>query len=217
MEVYVKFTCICVSLITLNIPENIARRLESDSGRIWSDCTSPSSPVHLTRLNIEPRPVSLPGDLLFTLEGYTNRTLGSSALHLDIVREGSWFNIPIPCFRKIGSCTYDDMCTMLEEMISDNWMGITRTMAMDIKQMLINNGLQPGLCPQPPQSIRLNSERIRLPRMPAALYWFAEGVYRANVRITDNNSGEELVCFDFRIAVEQRQEECSGFWGCLFN
>lgn len=208
--------CIYVTVLALTVRGSLARSARN-SGRMWQDCTNPASPVHITRLDIEPNPVTLPGDLLFSLEGYTNRTLGSSALHLDIVREGSWFNIPIPCFRKIGSCTYNDMCTMLEDMIAENWMGITTNMATDIKQMLIRNGLQPGLCPQPPQTIRLNRNRIRLPRMPAALYWFAEGTYRANVRVTNNANGEELVCFNIRIDMKQSQEECSGFWGCVFS
>ncbi|KAL4216918.1 GM2 ganglioside activator [Mactra antiquata] len=198
-----------VSLGTLN---TVFARVPS---RIWNDCGNPESPVHLTQFAISPNPVYLPGDILFSASGYTNETLGSSSLHLSIVREGSWFNVPIPCFRKIGSCTYDEMCTMLDDMINENWLGITRTFGQDIRQMLINNGLNPGLCPQPPQVINIVRNPLRVPKMPAALYWFAEGVYRINVRVTDNqNGGRELVCFNVRLNI--KQSECSGFWGCLF-
>lgn len=199
------------------IPQLNARATWGTTSGQWQDCSNPASPVHLTHLSIEPNPVVMPGNMLFSMEGYTNRTLGTSTLRLSIIREGRWFNIPIPCIRNIGSCTYDDMCTMLDDMINEDWLHITRDLGRDIKRMLRRNGMRPGLCPQPPQSISIDRNSLRLPRMPAALNWFAAGTYSANVRVIDNTNQEELVCFDVRIAVEQGEEDCSGFWGCIFS
>lgn len=66
------------------------------------------------------------------------------------------------------------MCTLVEDMIDGNWLGISGNIGQDIKDMLLNNNMSPGLCPQPPQAIRIISEPVRMPVMPAALYWFAE-------------------------------------------
>jgi hypothetical protein len=70
--------------------------------------------------------------------------------------------------------TYNDMCTMLDDMVNENWLGITRNLARDIQQMLRNNGMTPGLCPQPPQTVSIIRNRIRLPTLPRALNFFAE-------------------------------------------
>ncbi|XP_060604984.1 ganglioside GM2 activator-like [Ruditapes philippinarum] len=187
---------------------------------IWRNCPNrdlASSAVHLTNFNIEPNPILFPGDIYFSIEGYTNRTLGSSALHLEIAREAAWFNIPVLCIMNVGSCTYNDMCTLLDDMVSENWMGITRNLSQDIQTMLRNNGMNPGLCPQPPQTVSILRNRIQLPTIPAVLFWFAEGTYRARVRVTDNATGDELVCFDLRISMKKTNRECSDFWGCAFN
>ena len=71
------------------------------------------------------------------------------------------------------SSTYSDMCTLHETMISEDWLPITNGLGTDIKNMLIRNGMNPGLCPQPPREISIINEPIRLPRMPSLLYWFA--------------------------------------------
>ncbi|XP_060604988.1 ganglioside GM2 activator-like [Ruditapes philippinarum] len=212
----VKLNVICAICVVLiyGLDAHVAPRSTRGIMRQCRNRSPGSSPVHLTRLDMEPNPILLPGDMFFTIEGYTNRTLGSSALHLDIVREGYFVNIPIPCFRNIGSCTYNDMCTMLDDMVNENWLGITRNLARDIQQMLRNNGMTPGLCPQPPQTVSIIRNRIRLPTLPRALNFFAEGTYLARVRVTDNVSRDELVCFDLRINMEK---DCSGFWGCIFN
>lgn len=73
------------------------------------------------------------------------------------------------------------MCSLVDDMIDGNWLGISGNIGQDIKDMLINNGMRPGLCPQPPQAIRIRDEPVRMPVMPAALYWFAEvGIFVFN-------------------------------------
>ena len=66
------------------------------------------------------------------------------------------------------------MCTMLEEMRSENWAGITSQLGDDINDMLRENNMDPGLCPQPPQQMSIVEHRIRMPAMPSILSFFAD-------------------------------------------
>lgn len=186
----------------------------SSGQKIWTSCSRSSNSLRITNLDIAPNPVYMPGNIYFTLAGYSSRTIGSSRLILNIVREGSWFNIPIPCIRKIGSCTYRDMCTMLDDMVTQDWLGITHKLGQTIQSMLTKNGLNPGLCPQPPGMINVTRNVIELPKMPAALYWFAEGIYAVNLRVIDNSNNEELVCLNMRLNIKQNHEGCTGWFGC---
>lgn len=188
---------------------------------VWRDCSSQHRSLTVQNMQMEPRPISFPGEMFFSIRGYSNRTIGSSKLILSIKREGRFFNLPIPCLYNIGSCTYPDMCTMLDQMINENWLGITRTLGQDIRQVLEGHGLNPSLCPQPPQVIDIRRGRIRLPEMPALLSWFAEGVYKARIRVIDNSNQEELSCLDVSLEVAQQTiqqaEECTGWFGCFFD
>jgi len=77
------------------------------------------------------------------------------------------------------------MCTLVDDMINENWLGIAGNIGGDIKNILVNNGMNPGLCPQPPQTIRIIEEPVRMPVMPRALYWFAEvslKLYTVNIK-----------------------------------
>ena len=45
---------------------------------------------------------------------------------------------------------------------------------------------------------------------------FFQGVYETHVTVTDNESGEELQCFDIELEVQLQEEECTG-WFCMFG
>ena len=66
------------------------------------------------------------------------------------------------------------MCTMLDEMSTENWAGITSQLGNDIKDMLRENNMNPGVCPQPPQVISIVEHRLSLPAMPLILSFFAD-------------------------------------------
>lgn len=75
--------------------------------------------------------------------------------------------------RFFSPSTYLDICTLVDQMIKENWMGITTGIATEIKTMLSNSGLDASQCPQPPQSLTIDHQTIHLPEIPAALSHFA--------------------------------------------
>ncbi|KAH3747612.1 hypothetical protein DPMN_182040 [Dreissena polymorpha] len=66
------------------------------------------------------------------------------------------------------------MCTLLDEMVASNWLGISHQVGQGIQRMLEDSGVNPGLCPQPPQVITIDHRPLPLPTIPPALYWFVE-------------------------------------------
>ena len=66
------------------------------------------------------------------------------------------------------------MCTMLDEMRSGNWAGITTQLSNDINNMLRENNINPRLCPQPPQQMSIVEHRLQMPAMPSILSFFAD-------------------------------------------
>ena len=69
--------------------------------------------------------------------------------------------------------TYDDICTVLDQMERENWGGVMGNLATQIKRMLVDSGVNPTQCPFPPQSLRIENFNIHLPEVSAALSSFA--------------------------------------------
>ena len=70
--------------------------------------------------------------------------------------------------------TYPDMCTMLREMKTENWAGMTSQLSEDIRNMLIDHNMNPDGCPQPPQQLSIVRYPLRLPEIPTILSWFSD-------------------------------------------
>ena len=66
------------------------------------------------------------------------------------------------------------MCTMLDEMRTENWAGITTQLGNDINTMLRDNNMNPDRCPQPPQQMSIVEHPIQMPAMPSILSFFAD-------------------------------------------
>ena len=66
------------------------------------------------------------------------------------------------------------MCTMLREMKTENWAGMTSQLSEDIRNMLIDHNMNPDGCPQPPQQLSIVRYPLRLPEIPTILSWFSD-------------------------------------------
>jgi len=79
------------------------------------NCDKPGDLLNVTKLNISPDPLSFPGSLGVDFAGVFKKTL-DAPLKASIVLErkvgSTW--IHIPCISGIGSCTYDDICELLQ-------------------------------------------------------------------------------------------------------
>ncbi|KAG8225758.1 hypothetical protein J437_LFUL005717, partial [Ladona fulva] len=79
----------------------------------WSNCGTDSDPVKINDLTITPEPLSVPGLLTLTADVDLKSNITSPIKVSVIVKKKSFFGwVEIPCLDNIGSCTYEDVCTL---------------------------------------------------------------------------------------------------------
>ncbi|XP_060594957.1 uncharacterized protein LOC132749253 [Ruditapes philippinarum] len=166
-------------------------------------------------VEIGPDPVVIPGDLVMTMAANSTAPLGSSTLNLSVKRKTFLIDIPIPCISHIGSCSYPDLCTLVDQMINENWLGVTSGIATQLKTILANSGIDASRCPQPAQMLKIDHQSIHLPEIPSALSHFAAGDYHINIQLIDNVSKKMNLCVDAFLTIEEK-EKCTGIF-CIFG
>ncbi|XP_046371008.1 ganglioside GM2 activator-like [Haliotis rufescens] len=178
----------------------------------WSDCGSDSG-LTIHKIDISPMPVVVPGDLHLTINASsTRKQLNQMKLSVHVKRDTFLLNIPIPCLFHVGSCTYDDTCTLLATMQKENWAGIMGDIGLQIQQMLASVGIT-TYCPAVVQSIDLQDYVLKMPAVPSILSWFAEGNYEATATAVDTATGEQMLCLNVKLTVKEKKEPCTG-WLC---
>ncbi|XP_063419931.1 ganglioside GM2 activator-like [Mytilus trossulus] len=179
-----------------------------------SNCNKNSNtPSTISHMSISPMPVTIPGNFYFSADMKLTRPVGESSMEMSIKRKTYWFDIPIPCILRVGSCRYNNLCTMVDDMITHDWAGLMGNIGNQIKTMLQTYNVTYNQCPQQPRTLSIRNYLIRMPDMPSVLSWFAAGDYSANIRVQDNISHEELLCLDVNLSLKKA---CSGF-RCYFG
>ncbi|XP_071102093.1 ganglioside GM2 activator-like [Haliotis cracherodii] len=178
----------------------------------WSDCGSdPSITIH--NLAVTPMPVMVPGNMNFTLRASSTRShLNRMILKLSSKRKGDWFDIPVPCLFHVGSCTYDDTCTLLATMQRDNWAGVMRSIGGQIQRMFSSVGVN-DYCPLPIQSLNIENYVLTMPPIPSFLTFLAEGDYETRLRALDHATNDVLICVDLKMTMKEHTERCTD-WFC---
>ncbi|XP_063411918.1 ganglioside GM2 activator-like [Mytilus trossulus] len=182
----------------------------------WSKCGATlksNPPLSLGSVGVTPVPIVIPGDINLSINGSLTRSISSSSLTISLKRKTFLLDIPIPCISHVGSCTYNDICTMVDDMVTQNWAGIMGGIGTQIKAMLAKSGVTYNACPQPAQALSIKSYSLHIPEMPKILSWFAAGDYHAHIEVNENSSGEQILCLDADLTVDHA---CSGF-GCIFG
>jgi len=85
----------------------------------WSNCGSKSDPIQLKNLTVKPDPVKLPGQVTLEFAADVNVTLASPVQASIQLKKHTWLGwITVPCIDNIGSCTYQDVCSILSANIT---------------------------------------------------------------------------------------------------
>ncbi|XP_067650571.1 ganglioside GM2 activator-like [Haliotis asinina] len=177
----------------------------------WRDCgTDPS--ISIDNIAVTPMPVTIPGNMSFTLQASSTRShLDRMVLKLSSKRKG-WIDLPVPCLFNVGSCTYNDTCTLLETMQRDNWAGVMRNVGWQIQNMLSSVGIN-DYCPLPIQRLNIENYVLTMPPIPSILAFFAEGDYETRLLALDHATNDVLVCVDLKMTMKQHTERCTD-WFC---
>jgi len=148
-------------------------------GRLIESCGGSDQAINISSLTLKPDPAYFPGQI----------TLGFSVLFQDDIaadaklngslvlelKEGSGGFIKIPCIGNIGSCTYNDICGLMNQIQA-------------CPQEFVASGI-PCKCPFGKGKYKLEDLNIEI---DASV--FLPGTYRATVKINDDIKGQ-LGCY----------------------
>ncbi|XP_078082808.1 ganglioside GM2 activator-like [Mustelus asterias] len=148
----------------------------------WANCGSKKAPAVLKTLSLQPDPISIPGDLKASAAGSTTVNLAAPlkvniTLHKEVA--GIW--VKIPCVEDIGSCVYDDVCRLLEQVIPPG---------QNCPEPLYTYGL-PCHCPFKAGEYSLPNTYFYIPPVELPI-WMTSGNYKAMGALTRNQ--QELAC-----------------------
>ncbi|NWX20270.1 SAP3 protein, partial [Aegotheles bennettii] len=159
-------------------------------GFAWENCGDGRDPAVLQSLSVAPDPISIPGSLRVSVAASSSKTLASPLKTVLLVEKALgelW--IQLPCIDGLGSCTYDDMCIMLDNLIPP---GTT------CPEPLLTYGI-PCHCPFKAGSYSLPDCDFDLPdvELPA---WMTNGNYR--VRAVLSSGGQQLACVKLAFSLQ---------------
>ncbi|KFP35901.1 Ganglioside GM2 activator, partial [Chlamydotis macqueenii] len=159
----------------------------------WENCGDGSDPVVLQSLSVAPDPITIPGSLRISAAVSSSKALASplkvcaGVLVVEKALGDLW--IQLPCIDQLGSCTYDDVCTILDNLIPPG---------TACPEPLLTYGI-PCHCPFKAGSYSLPASDFVLPdvELPA---WMTNGNYR--VRAVASNNGKELGCVKLTFSLQ---------------
>ncbi|RUS75543.1 hypothetical protein EGW08_016693 [Elysia chlorotica] len=148
-----------------------------------NNCGHPESDMfNLTRLVVSPDPIHLPGVVTISAGGTLRMTARSPiTLQVDIHKNvrGAW--LTVPCIAQVGSCTYGDICALLE-------------LLPVCPRQLVDAGI-PCSCPYQQGTYTLPESKFPIP-VPV----LPDGDYR--VRAVATNDGTPVSCVEIYFSVD---------------
>ncbi|XP_007528830.1 ganglioside GM2 activator [Erinaceus europaeus] len=152
------------------------------SGFSWDNCDEGKDPALITSLTVEPDPIVIPGNL--TISGETKTDVALKApqqVELTVEKEVAGLWIKIPCVEQIGSCKYEDICDILNDLIPPGH---------PCPEPLRTYGL-PCHCPIRAGTYSLPKSDFTLPDLELPS-WLSTGHYRIQGILSSN--GKRLGC-----------------------
>ncbi|KAH0629853.1 hypothetical protein JD844_012281 [Phrynosoma platyrhinos] len=148
----------------------------------WENCGPPSNPAGIKSLSVEPDPVVIPGDVKVSASLYTSIMLTAplKAVVLLEKRLGEMW-LKVPCVDKIGSCTYEDVCALLDCLIPPG---------QPCPEPLLSYGL-PCHCPFKAGTYNLPPSVIYIPQMDLPSF-LTNGDYR--IQVVMSIGDQEISC-----------------------
>jgi len=155
----------------------------------WDQCGG--SEVKITGAGETPDPILLPGNL--TIKGgatvtiaLSSTTIKQAQLTLEKKELGVW--IEIPCLDNIGSCNYNDPCSLLASV-------------QDQVCPIVKSGGLPCPCPFPAATYSLPAAGLQIPLQSPGLSWLTNGDLYAKLVLIDN-TGATALCLEVYVTLQ---------------
>ncbi|CAG5131878.1 unnamed protein product, partial [Candidula unifasciata] len=155
-----------------------------DVGFSWKSCGPADQLVEIRNLTISPSPLFFPGPLTFGFDILFHDSIPEDArVSSDMLleysgRTGTW--VKIPCIGQLGSCTYEDVCSMSQAIVCPD----------ELKKRGI-----PCTCPIAKGEYVLPSFEVDV-----LASVFLSGDYRAQVTFKDSTKGQ-IACYNVTFTV----------------
>ncbi|XP_071786963.1 ganglioside GM2 activator-like [Asterias amurensis] len=158
-------------------------------GFSFNDCSAPSAPLKGNVTLSPTSPVTLPGKLTVSFNASFGVTLKTPLKLVLKIEKKEFIWIDIPCVDNIGSCTYDDICSM-----------IPPTPSSGCPPPLKAAGL-PCACPFQQGKYSLKPTVLEIESLPSGIPDFlADGDFKVNAKLFDGNN--ELGCVDLAFTLK---------------
>ncbi|XP_030067868.1 ganglioside GM2 activator [Microcaecilia unicolor] len=182
MAVVVAFLAFCALLgfpafqAAMVLPGNNIWKLTQVSSFSWSNCEG-TFPGEIHSLSLSPDPVNIPGDIKVKAEGSTTVPLTSPVkVAIKLQKEILDLWVDVPCVDHIGSCTYDNVCDILDNLIPP---GQPCPEPLETYGILCHCPFKAGVYSFPESNFYLPD--VSLPS------WAANGNYRTTVTVSSGN------------------------------
>ncbi|XP_075297926.1 ganglioside GM2 activator [Opisthocomus hoazin] len=156
----------------------------------WENCGDETDPVVVKSLTVAPDPITIPGTLTLSGTVSCGETISSplkAVLTVEKQLGSVW--IQLPCIDQLGSCTYDDVCTLLDDAIPPG---------TSCPEPLLTYGI-PCHCPFQEGSYSLPESNIELPEVELPS-WLTNGNYRVQAVISSD--GNQLACMKVTFSLQ---------------
>ncbi|ESO89286.1 hypothetical protein LOTGIDRAFT_154383 [Lottia gigantea] len=153
--------------------------------------------VVFSDFKVTPDPVEIPGNL--TVSGavvFKEAISGNVSLELAINRSMGFFDLTLPCINHLGSCKYDDVCTILDQ----------GNASLGCAPQLKENGF-PCQCPFLNGTYDINHTIFVLPEVKGIWKQFAKGDYAISLKLVDEDAGEILGCQELTFSLDEPHPE----------
>ncbi|NXL83163.1 SAP3 protein, partial [Alectura lathami] len=151
-------------------------------GFSWEDCGDGKDPIVLQSLSVTPDPIRIPGTLRVSAAVTSSNALTSPLKAVVVVEKALgdlW--VQLPCIDQLGSCTYDDICSNLDNIIPPG---------TPCPEPLLTYNI-PCHCPFKAGSYSLPASDFDLPDIELPSF-MTNGNYR--VRVAVSSKEQELAC-----------------------
>jgi len=167
-------------------PSNVSASL---LGFSWSSCGSSSDIATLNHLSVVPDPLALPGNVTGFADGSLSKDLVAPLKTSLKLYKKALIWVEIPCVSGLGSCTYDDVCQLLE------------------KVAIPDCPIASCKCPFPAGFYNVSQGLTVSVSVPSSIpSWAASGEYKVDVSVTDSAS-ERVTCLELVINLKFNSKE----------
>ncbi|XP_077999973.1 ganglioside GM2 activator-like [Glandiceps talaboti] len=183
----------CRSLPRVTVTIFLAFHLGFSNGFSWKQCGGDAIEVNV--LSIKPDPIQIPGDVFLNYDIDVTKLIGQPiTLKLEmkrLIKIGPvTTEIDIPCIvngtTQIGSCTYDDVCSLLNIPCS--------------AKLWASPYNFPCTCPPPVGNYAANDIMVTIPSVPDNYAGLLEGDYRIIVNVM-HGDGTSAGCIDINASL----------------